>query len=135
MASATPPRRRRIDRTDFSSPRDTTEDAPGTPGPTKARIANLNSQVQELVRKHHAAEVSTRNPSNTDCQRKMRAQESAFEVQLEQRDIQLADVQEKLAAQERRNARIAKELERCEVEGNGMREEVCPNEWSSTDDS
>lgn len=57
MSSATPPRRRRIDRTDFSSPRQTTEDAPGTPGPTKARIANLNSQVQELVRKHHAAEV------------------------------------------------------------------------------
>lgn len=54
----------------------------------------------------------------------MRAQESAFEVKLEQRDIQLADVQEKLAAQERRNARIAKELERCEAEGNGMREEV-----------
>lgn len=54
----------------------------------------------------------------------MRAQESAFEVKLEQRDIQLADVQEKLAVQERRNARIAKELERCEAEGNGMREEV-----------
>ncbi|EKD03674.1 hypothetical protein A1Q2_02020 [Trichosporon asahii var. asahii CBS 8904] len=109
MSSVTPPRRRRIERTDFSSPRDTTEDAPGTPGPTKARIANLNSQVQELVRKHHAAE--------------MRAQESAYEVKLEQRDIQLADVQEQLAAQERRNARITRELERCEAEGNGMREE------------
>lgn len=124
MPSATPPRRRRIDRTDFSSPRDTTEDAPGTPGPTKARIANLNSQVQELVRKHHAAEVSPTHPSALTIQRKVRAQESAFEVKLEQRDIQLADMQEKLAAQERRNERIAKELERCESEGNGMREEV-----------
>lgn len=66
MSSVTPPRRRRIERTDFSSPRDTTEDAPGTPGPTKARIANLNSQVQELVRKHHAAEVSFLRPSDTE---------------------------------------------------------------------
>ena len=54
----------------------------------------------------------------------MKAQESAYEVKLEQRDIQLADVQEQLAAQERRNARITRELERCEAEGNGMREEV-----------
>lgn len=48
-----------------------------------------------------------------------------FEEKLEQRDIELANMQEKLAAQERRNARISKELERCEAEGNGMREEVC----------
>lgn len=32
-------------------------DGPGTPGPTRARIANLEKQVQELVRKYQAEQV------------------------------------------------------------------------------
>lgn len=54
----------------------------------------------------------------------MRAQESAFEAKLEQRDLQVADMQEKLAAQERRNRRFKEELRRCQSEGTGIREEV-----------
>lgn len=54
----------------------------------------------------------------------MRAQESAFEVKLEQRDLQVADIREKLAAQERRNRRLKEELRRCQSEGTGIREEV-----------
>lgn len=124
MSSVTPQRRRRIDCTDFSSPRDSAEDVPGTPGPTKARIANLNSQVQELVRKHHAAEVSEQELASAHVQRKMRAQESAFEGKLEQREIEVAGLQEKLAAQERSNGRIKRELEWCRSAENGLQEEV-----------
>jgi hypothetical protein len=34
------------------------ETAPETPGPVRARVKNLNNQVDELVRKNHALEVS-----------------------------------------------------------------------------
>ena len=34
------------------------DEAPETPGPIRARVNNLQSQVCELVRKEHAATVS-----------------------------------------------------------------------------
>jgi hypothetical protein len=59
-ANATPTRipRRRGPITYSPTADNDNEEGGSTPGPVKARIDNLMSQVQELLRKQHAAEVS-----------------------------------------------------------------------------
>lgn len=60
MSTQVTPQRgpRRRDRDRNYSPPVMEDDGVGTPQPIKARINNLNGQVQELVRKQHATEAS-----------------------------------------------------------------------------
>ncbi|WOO79546.1 Laminin subunit beta-2 [Vanrija pseudolonga] len=113
--SATPPKRvaRRERVGGYSSPSAAVEDeAPGTPGPTRARINHLENQVRELVRKTHAAE------------RKHRAEMTTLESKLADRDTHLATVARRADEETRKSAKLAGELERCKTEGVGMRQEL-----------
>ncbi|KAL1409543.1 hypothetical protein Q8F55_003527 [Vanrija albida] len=113
--SATPPKRiaRRERVGGYSPPSAAAEDeAPGTPGPTRARINHLENQVRELVRKTHVAE------------RKHRAEMATLESKLSDRDTHLASVARRADEETRKSAKLAGELERCKAEGLGMRQEL-----------
>ncbi|KAL7419715.1 hypothetical protein Q5752_005631 [Cryptotrichosporon argae] len=100
MAAVTPPR---------------ADDAyayPQTPEPMRARMQNLQRQVDELVRKSHAAE------------RKHRADLGSLE-QTVQREREAAVVASERAEDERARAdALRRDVERCRAEGEGMRDEL-----------
>ncbi|CAD6583673.1 MAG: hypothetical protein TREMPRED_003614 [Tremellales sp. Tagirdzhanova-0007] len=95
------------------------DEAPETPGPIRARVNNLQSQVFELVRKEHAAT------------RRNRAEKSVLENTVTTQKAQLVDTQASLATAVRDLDRSKiqgkawqAELARCKSEGDGMRDEL-----------
>ncbi|WWC87760.1 uncharacterized protein L201_002652 [Kwoniella dendrophila CBS 6074] len=76
-----------------------------TPGPTKARINHLQSQVSELVRKNQALE------------RKIQAEKSLHSTTVVDKNEEILEIKAKLKISQ-------KELERCKSEGDGMRDEL-----------
>lgn len=125
--STTPPRQRRRDRVaDVYSPGAASDnDAPGTPGPTRARINNLEGQVQELVRKLHAVEVSM-DVSTADMQRKAAAEAKEHQHKMEEVNnkeawarFQLEDATAKLTRMEQKVSGFAvnMDIERTMVRG------------------
>ncbi|WWC68741.1 uncharacterized protein I206_102675 [Kwoniella pini CBS 10737] len=76
-----------------------------TPGPTKARINHLQSQVSELVRK------------NQTLERKIQAEKSLHSTTVVEKTEELNALQKELKISKR-------ELERCKAEGDGMKDEL-----------
>ncbi|KIR39812.1 hypothetical protein I307_02574 [Cryptococcus deuterogattii 99/473] len=88
------------------------EESSETPGPSRARINNLQHQVSELVRK------------NQTLERKLTAVKSASESDLKAKATKLSEMQVSLRSTQRELERSKKELERCVLEGSGMKEEL-----------
>ncbi|OCF74860.1 hypothetical protein I204_03703 [Kwoniella mangroviensis CBS 8886] len=76
-----------------------------TPGPTKARINHLQTQVSELVRK------------NQGLERKIQAEKSLHSTTVVEKTEEVNELKVKLKA-------ALKEVERCKAEGEGMRDEL-----------
>ncbi|KAK8861474.1 hypothetical protein IAR55_002295 [Kwoniella newhampshirensis] len=88
------------------------EEMPETPGPTKARINNLQNQVSELVRKNQALE------------RKIVAEKITLQNQLNEKTSELNGVNSILHSTQKELDRSKKEVERCKSEGDWMRDEL-----------
>ncbi|WVW80019.1 hypothetical protein I302_101992 [Kwoniella bestiolae CBS 10118] len=76
-----------------------------TPGPTKARINHLQSQVSELVRK------------NQGLERKIQAEKSLHSTTVVEKTEEVNELKARLRAAQR-------EVERCKVAENGVRDEL-----------
>ncbi|OXG34385.1 hypothetical protein C359_05841 [Cryptococcus neoformans Bt120] len=88
------------------------EESSETPGPSRARINNLQHQVSELVRK------------NQTLERKLTAVKSASESDLKEMAAKLNEMQVSFRNTQRELERSKKELKRCVSEGSGMKEEL-----------
>ncbi|EAL21730.1 hypothetical protein CNBC5930 [Cryptococcus deneoformans B-3501A] len=88
------------------------EESSETPGPSRARINNLQHQVSELVRK------------NQTLERKLTAVKSASENDLKEKAAKLNEMQVSLHNTQRELERSKKDLERCVLEGSEMKEEL-----------
>lgn len=98
------------------------EENAGTPGPTKARINNLQNQVSELVRQNHALEVGrcTCRQADIAFQRKVKSEKTTLQAELTQAREAQVTVQKALDRSQAHNKILEKELE----SGDGKRDEV-----------
>jgi predicted RNase H-like nuclease (RuvC/YqgF family) len=87
---------------------DKTYEYPETPGPTRARVNNLQSQVSELVRKEHAAK------------RRHESETAGLQATIQSLQSQLKNSGDSKKAIECKDREIA----RMQQEGESMREEV-----------
>ncbi|ORY29505.1 hypothetical protein BCR39DRAFT_169196 [Naematelia encephala] len=88
------------------------DEIPETPGPIRARVNNLQKQIDELVRKEHA------------LNRKHKSEMSAVESTISLQRTELGQTHLALKASQSEAARYKVELERCQAEGEAMRQEL-----------
>ncbi|WVO13243.1 hypothetical protein L204_100856 [Cryptococcus depauperatus] len=88
------------------------EESAETPGPSRARINNLQKQVSELVRK------------NQGLERKIGAETTNLQNALKVKVNEVTTIKQTLKTTQKELERSKKEIERCVSEGSGMREEL-----------